>query len=234
MKCRTGILIDFDDTLVETTIQFFQAQDLFAEKMSTLGYPKEEVISMLEKIDIDNVIKCGGFHMHCFPDAMGQTYQYFCQINNKKVCTQFQKKLEDIGWAVFQQEPQEIPGARDVVEKLAEKYPLFLVTKGDRDNQIRRIKQKKFYDYFQKVHIVSDKKDKEFSQIIKENNLVASHSWMIGNSMKSDINPAIKQGINGIHVLHPHTWSFEEEEPAGDYIEVKDIREVLPIVMAIR
>lgn len=228
---RIGIILDFDDTLVETTIQFYQAQDEFATEMERIGCAKDEVISVLEKLDIENVVKSGGFYKHCFPKAMGDTYQYFCSITNQKVCNNFKTKLENIGWQVFDKEPVDIPGAKDVVKELAKEFPLFLVTKGDKDNQLKRVKQKGFYEYFKRVYVVSNKKDKELSNIIKENDLDAGRSWMIGNSMKSDINPAIKQGIKGIHVVHPHTWFFEEEEPVGDFIEVNDIRKVVPVIM---
>lgn len=231
MKKRTGVILDFDDTLVETTIHFYQAQDEFAAEMSKIGFEKEKVIPVLEKIDIENVIKSGGFYKHCFPNAMGDTYQYFCKLIGKKVCVNTKIKLENIGWQVFEREPEDIPGAKEVVAELAKEFPLFLVTKGDQENQIKRVKQKGLYDYFQGVYVVSNCKEQELSNIINENNLEAGYSWMIGNSMKSDINPAVKQGIKGIHVVHPHTWSFEEEEPFGDYIEVDDIRQVISVIL---
>ncbi|HWI54677.1 MAG TPA: hypothetical protein VNT57_03220, partial [Desulfobacteria bacterium] len=86
MNRRKGCILDFDDTLVETTIYFDKAKERFAEKMYLLGFPVEEALDILNHFDISNVLECGGFHKECFPKALVQTYEHYCGKHDVEVC----------------------------------------------------------------------------------------------------------------------------------------------------
>jgi len=230
MQGKKGCIFDFDDTLVETTIYYDLAKEHFAAKMSELGFPVDEALEVLNRFDISNVLKCGGFHRDCFPNALVQTYEYYCNLFELKICGQTRTWAEDLGWWVFRQPVTLIDGAGETLESLSLTMPLFLATKGDEEIQAKRIEESGVKKFFSEIYIVSDKTHKEYNLIARENGLHPGRSWIVGNSMKSDINPGLRSGFNCIHVFHHHTWDFEEEEPEGEYFSVNTIRDVPKII----
>ncbi len=232
MTKKTGCIFDFDDTLVETTIYYDLAKEKFADKMFRLGFPVEELLEILNQFDISNVLKCGGFHKECFPKALVQTYEYYCQRYDITVCEATRKWMEDLGWWVFEQPTQIIEGATEVLRQLSTEMILFLATKGDSEIQTKRLKESRLDRFFHEIYIVSDKTHKEYTHIARKNGLDPAESWVIGNSMKGDINPGLRSGFNCIHVYHPNTWDFEEEEAIGEHFSVKSIREVPEIILS--
>ncbi|MHB9096162.1 MAG: HAD hydrolase-like protein [Eubacteriales bacterium] len=231
MKESKGCIFDFDDTLVETTVYYDRAKERFAEKMKNFGFPVGEALGVLNQFDISNVLKCGGFRKDCFPNALVQTYEHFCKINQKAVSETTRSWMADLGWWVFKQPTELIAGATEVLLRLGREMPLILATKGDPEIQTLRLEESGLKQYFKAVYIVPDKTDREYAGIASENGLVPEMSWIIGNSMKGDINPGLKSGFNCIHVFHHNTWDFEEEEPVGEYLAVRSITEVPEIVL---
>ncbi len=232
MKLKTGgAIFDFDDTLVEATIYYDKAKEQFAAKMSELGFPAEESLQVLNRFDINNVLKCGGFHKHCFPNALVETYEYYTKLYNTDLCPKTRKWMEDLGWWVFEQPVEVIDGARETLEVLNREIPLFLATKGDEEIQAKRLAESGLREYFRAVYIVPDKTHQEYLGIAVKNQMDPERSWIIGNSMKGDINPGIKGGFNCIHVFHHNTWDFEEEEPEGEYFSVNSVRDVAEIIL---
>ncbi|MFZ5647324.1 MAG: HAD family hydrolase [Bacillota bacterium] len=223
--CR-GIIFDFDDTLVETTIFFEISRGRFARYMADLNFPTDEVLATLDRMDIDNVRRCGGFLKECFPNAMVRTYSHFCQINNIDPDPGICKKVEGIGWWVFDQKPIPVRGAREVLEELYGEFDLFLATKGDPSVQWKRIEESGFKKFFKKIYVLKDKTGKEYEDMARSNNLSGQHSWVVGNSIKSDINPGIMAGLNCIYIPNKYTWQFEMEDPAGDHVTLESLGEV--------
>ncbi|PKM81094.1 MAG: hypothetical protein CVU89_11175 [Firmicutes bacterium HGW-Firmicutes-14] len=226
-----GCIFDFDDTLVETTIYYDLAKDRFAARMADLGFPGEEALDILNQFDISNVLKCGGFHKECFPDALVQTYEYYCKKFGSKLCSKTAKWMADLGWWVFRQPTRLIEGARETLGVLSREMPLFLATKGDLEIQNHRLKESGLKDFFRAIYIVPDKTHKEYTEIASNNTINPKESWIVGNSMKGDINPGLRSGFNCIHVFHHNTWDFEEEAPEGEHYSVKSIREVPGIIL---
>jgi putative hydrolase of the HAD superfamily len=226
-----GCIFDFDDTLVEATIYYDMAKDRFAEKMEEFGFPGKEALEVLNRFDISNVLKCGGFHKECFPNALAQTFEYYCELYGMTVCPVTRQWMTDLGWQVFEQPVELIHGAEDIVAALSSLMPLFLATKGDWEIQSKRLEASGLTGYFKKTYIVPDKTHQEYAEIAAKNYLNPKISWVIGNSMKGDINPGLKGGFNCIHVYHRNTWDFEEEQPIGKFYSVREISEVPAIIM---
>lgn len=230
---RPGIIFDFDDTLVETTVFFEIAREKFARSMVELGFPLEEVLEKLNLQDIENVRRCGGFLKECFPLAMAQTYDYFCGVNGVVSDPEVRKKVEEMGWWVFGQKPSLVTGACEVLKLLSAKgrYDLFLATKGDPGVQWERIAGSGLKKYFKKVYVLKDKTRLEYDLIARMNNLDPGCSWVVGNSVKSDINPGIASGYNCILIPNKYTWDYEMEEPLGDFITLESLDMVPDLVL---
>jgi putative hydrolase of the HAD superfamily len=227
---RSGILIDFDDTLVETTVFFNQAKNKFATLMSDMGFPADLALTTLNELDIKNVQQSGGFYRDCFPRALGETYEYYCQVYGCNYNIKTRQEIEDLGWWVYRQPARPIQGAEKVLEQLAGRYPLFLATKGETKIQKRRVEQSGLSQWFEKIYVLSVKNTAAYTTIAREQKISPMLSWVVGNSMKSDINPALQAGFNCIYIHHPHTWDFEDEEPLGGHISVDSLTGILEFV----
>lgn len=227
-----GIIFDFDDTLVEATVFFDRAKAEFARKMAGLGFPADEALLVLNRFDIRNVIKAGGFLQDCFPKALAETYEYFCATYRAPVCRLTREWMADLGWQVFKEPVEVIAGVPEVLETLRERFPLFLATKGEPEVQLARLAESGLQHFFKQVYVVPDKTPAEYRIIAGECGLNPVGSWIIGNSMKGDINPGIRCGFKCIYVHHHHTWDYEDEPAVGEHYSIEDIREVPKIVLA--
>lgn len=226
MSNGRGIIFDFDDTLVETTVYFEISRERFARYMTGLDFPRDDVLCTLDRMDIENVKRCGGFLKECFPNAMVRTYKHFCSIGNIVPDPGVCREVEEIGWWVFEQRPIPVRGAGDVLEELSAEFDLFLATKGDPSIQWKRIEESGIKKYFNKIYVLKDKTRKEYEVISRSNSLAGKHSWVVGNSLKSDINPGIMAGLNCIYIPNKYTWQFEMEDPVGGHITIDSLGEV--------
>ncbi|TEB09878.1 HAD hydrolase-like protein [Pelotomaculum propionicicum] len=227
---RCGLLFDFDDTLVETTVYFNQAKQRFAQIMSSLGFPAAEALATLNSFDIRNVKQAGGFLKECFPRALGETYEYYCQAHGKKISLTLKKEIEELGWQVFSQPVEPVENAADVLEKLSGRFPLYLTTRGDPELQMDRIKQSGLSCWFSKIYVLAEKNENAYRRIAFEQKISPPVSWVVGNSMKSDINPALRAGFKSIYIHHPHTWDYEDEAPLGGHVSVESVKDILGVL----
>jgi putative hydrolase of the HAD superfamily len=87
-----------------------------------------------------------------------------------------------------------------------------LMTKGNINEQAGKIERSGLKEYFAVVEIVSEKDVATYSRLTEKYALAPASTWMIGNSPRSDINPALRAGLNAVFVPHHHTWILEHEE----------------------
>lgn len=126
-----------------------------------------------------------------------------------------------------------LPHARDALEALAGRYFLVLITKGDLFDQERKLAQSGLGDYFDAVEIVSDKTATTYRRIFGKHGEGPERSMMIGNSLKSDVVPAIAAGAWGVFVPHELTWVLEHVEKPEEtprFREIPDLGHVPDLV----
>jgi len=225
IKIKT-IIFDLDDTLIKTSRLYDRARDEFSSLMQELGFNSEESLSKLDEVDI-SYIKEYGFVKERYPLSLGKTYEYFCKINGEKINPVLKKKIEDIGWQVFRQIPELVDGVYQILDTLRKKYFLILATLGDPQVQKEKVQLSGLKKYFSEIYVLKHKNVEEYKNILKEHNLDKKNTWIIGNSVRSDLNPGLKLGINCI--LIPYlSWKFEEEEPLSEnYLRLNSLEEVL-------
>ncbi|SRR6266540_116088 len=206
---RGAIIFDGDDTLWETQAIYDRAKEHFYHLMGQQGFNECAVKEKFGQVDAENV-KTMGFSMHRFPRSMQDVYKYFCIQNNYTIDPAICDQILRIGYSVFDNEPVLMPGARDVLEQLSKLYDLYLFTSGDLEIQKRKLAQVKILPFFRKSFIKERKDESELSNIIESEALDIKRSWMIGNSPRSDINPALKVGLRCIWI-RGGTWEYDEE-----------------------
>jgi len=194
--------------------------------MQRAGFDGKASLIKLDEIDI-SYIEEYGFLRERYPYSLGKTYEYFCKKNGKKINLILKKKVEDIGWHVFRQVPELVDGAYYVLETLREKYLLILATLGDPRVQEEKIRLTGLDKFFSDVNVLKHKNVEEYQAIVKKHNLNKEETWIIGNSVRSDLNPGLKLGLNCI--LIPYlSWKFEDEKPISkNYLELNTLIEVL-------
>ena len=194
--------------------------------MTGQGFPAGECLEKLDEIDIEHVNQ-QGFAIERYPFSLVKTYQFYCQNSDKKIDQEMEKKVAQIGWRVFEQIPEPVEGVNIVLNALKERYTLILATMGDSETQHYKIDHSGLKHYFKAVYILSYKTPEEYQEILAEHNLEKENTWLVGNSIRSDLNPGLKLGLNCILIPVP-TWKFEEEKPISDqYIQVDTLIEVL-------
>ena len=225
MKIKT-IIFDLDDTLIKTSKLYNHARDEFSSLMQELGFNSEESLIKLDEVDI-NYIKEYGFVKERYPFSLGKTYEYFSQKNGKEINPELKKKIEELGWEVFRQVPELVDGVYRVLDILSKKYFLILATLGDPQVQEEKVRVSGLKKYFSEIYVLKHKNVEEYQNILTEHNLNKKDTWIVGNSVRSDLNPGLKLGINCI--LIPYlSWKFEEEEPLSEnYLQLDSLEKVL-------
>jgi len=229
---QAGIIFDGDDTLWETSVFYKEAKEEFFKKMASLGFNQSEVQESFEKTDVANVARFG-FTKKRFPTSMAETYQNFCNQYGCEKEINVERKLKSIGNSVFQRNPLLLDNADYILEQLRPFYKLVLATKGDLEVQKSKIEHSGLKDCFHEIYILDHKTDKEIRQVIIKSKLEVSKSWAVGNSLKSDIKPAMQAGLKAIWIPHTETWAYENDtEPnSSNFYKVSSLSQILEILL---
>jgi putative hydrolase of the HAD superfamily len=205
-----AVIFDGDDTLWDTMSAYALAKHEFFGEMALIGFDPDEVECRFERIDMANVDRLG-FKRERFPTSMVDTYRYFCDTYRASYSNAIEHKIRRLGDGVIFSEPKVDENAEDVLRSLQNHYTLILSTKGDEEVQRMKINGSELASYFQSIYIFERKTDQELEHVIQDNHLSRADSWVIGNSLRSDINPALRLGLRAIWIPR-YTWDYEEAE----------------------
>jgi putative hydrolase of the HAD superfamily len=190
---------------------------MFKDVMVRSGFRKHEaeLIDRLNFMDAEGV-KLHGFGKERFGEAMGETYDYYCQLQGVQPDPETRQGIVDIGLSVYRHRPILFPRAKEVLGQLRDfGYELYCVTKGDEDVQKDKIKGCGIESFFNRIYYVPLNKKEALESLLAQNGHVPkSAMYFVGNSMKDDMRPAIELGINGL-LIYEYTWHFDEAEFEG-------------------
>jgi putative hydrolase of the HAD superfamily len=207
-SARQHLLIDADDTLWENNIYFEDAFDEFVDFLGHSSMSAAEIRVVLDEIEIAN-IKIHGYGAANFARNLAQCYGRLAEreIRGDDLATamSFAERILDCPM-------QLIEGVAETLEYLATRHELTLFTKGHPEEQKLKIDRSGLDAYFSHTAIVREKDAGAYASLARERELDARRTWMVGNSPKSDINPALEAGLNAVYIPHPRTWSLEHEE----------------------
>jgi putative hydrolase of the HAD superfamily len=127
---------------------------------------------------------------------------------------------------MLQNPVETLPHARATLTALAGCYRILLITKGDLFDQERKLAQSGLGDFFDGVEIVSEKTPEVYARLFARHGDGAERSLMAGNSLRSDVVPAIAAGGWGVHVPHELTWSLEHEAAPEDHPRFRRIADL--------
>ncbi len=198
------LLIDADDTLWENNIYFEQAIHAFITFLNHSRLSREEVRAVL-----DDVERLMGYGSASFTKSLVETYRRLAEqdLHDEDV-----QQVRQFGERIRAQPLQLLDGVRETLEYLSPRHDLFLFTKGEIEEQKFKVERSGIEAFFRQVVIVQEKDIATYHRVISEIGVDPQHTWMVGNSPRSDINPALAAGLNAVYIPHPHTWHLEHEE----------------------
>jgi putative hydrolase of the HAD superfamily len=231
MREKITLLIDADDTLWHNNIFYEQAIENFVNIMEKVGLCRIEIEEKMRIREMENV-KHHGYGSVCFTITMLEVYREACESYGIPKCEILTSEIEENGKLTRDYDIELLPGVMDTLPILAEKFRLIIVTKGCHDEQMSKIKRSGIKGHFDEIIVVKEKKPEVYKSILEKNQLVPENTWMIGNSIRSDINPAKTCGIKTAYIPYHATWEFENEELSNhghETVILKDFSEIVEL-----
>ena len=205
---RLHLIIDADDTLWESNIYFERA---FEEFVSYLGHSRllaEEIRAVLDEIELVNN-KIHGYGWANFARNLRQCYVHLAE---REIGTEDLDRVMGFGQRLLDHPMQVIDGVEETLRYLRPRHELILFTKGHPDEQRLKLDRSGLERYFHHTAIVKETDAAAYRKLVSDRGLHSERTWMIGNSPKSDVNPALEAGLRAVFIPHAHTWTLERED----------------------
>src|SRR6202008_5047265 len=149
--------------------------------------------------------------LHSFAHALVDTFERLCI---EAVTPEWHAQIHSFAHTIAEQPDENLPDVPETLQYLSKRHHLILMTKGACAEQTGKVERSGLKEYFAAVEIVPEKDEAIYRSVVAKYELSNDTTWMIGNSPKSDINPALSAGINAVCVPHGATWSLEHDEVA--------------------
>jgi len=205
---RHTLLIDADDTLWENNIFFEKTIDDFITQLEHLGYTREYIRHILNETEHRN-IRQHGYGVRSFRRSLEDTY---LKLAGNSARREIVKEIERMAKELEATPPHIMDGVPETLAYLAKHHRLILLTKGEPAEQAAKVERSGLQSYFDAIEIVIEKESSTYGRMIDQFKIVKSHGWMVGNSPRSDINPALQSGLNAVFIPHSATWELEKAE----------------------
>ncbi|WP_371169492.1 HAD family hydrolase [Aliiroseovarius sp. 2305UL8-7] len=219
---------DADDTLWHNERYFQLTQARFAELLADF-VDADDLSDRLLEAEKRNLGHYG-FGVKGFTLSMIETA---IEVTQGKVSTQVIQTLINAGQEMLAQPIELLPHARAAIEALSQTHELVLITKGDLLDQERKLAQSGLGDFFDAVEIVSDKTPAVYQSVFERHGGTGQGA-MVGNSLKSDVIPALEAGAWGIHVPHDLTWGYEHAVPPVTHRKFRALADLSELAMMLR
>lgn len=202
---------DADDTLWHNERFYQLTQERFAALLADYADADHlsERLLEAEKRNLGHY----GFGIKGFTLSMIETA---VEVTDSRVPATIVRDILEAGRAMLDHPVETLPHARETLETLAGRYRLVLITKGDLFDQERKLAASGLDVFFDAVEIVSDKSRETYERIFDQHGGGPGRAAMIGNSLKSDVIPAIEAGAWGVFVPHEYSWALEHAQMPDD------------------
>jgi putative hydrolase of the HAD superfamily len=205
---RETILIDADDTLWENNVFFEQTIEEFLKLLEPFGFKPDYSRHILNETERHN-IRQHGYGVRSFGRSLEETYVKLTGHRaERETIEAIHQRVEDLEKIP----PNVLDGVIETLDYLAERHRLILFTKGEAAEQAAKVERSGLQIHFDAIEIVPEKDVATYKDLVNRHHVVKSHGWMVGNSPRSDINPALEAGLNAVFIPHSATWILEHEE----------------------
>jgi len=212
------LLIDADDTLWENNVYFERAIAAFISYLNHHEYSPSQVRIALNAVERETILA----HGYGLPSFTRSLVTCFERLSPEPVSEEKAQCIRGFARSIAEQDIELLPGVAETLADLAARHRLILMTKGDQAEQADKLARSGLAAHFAAVEIVAEKDPAAYRLVIARHELTPHTSWMIGNSPKSDINPALAAGLHAVFLFHKDTWVLEhaalDSAPQGQHL----------------
>jgi putative hydrolase of the HAD superfamily len=203
----TTVGVDADDTLWHNETVFRLTQDRLADLLSPYAEPSD-LKARLAEIEARN-LRFYGYGVKAFTLSMIETAVAVAGDGSGAVI----REILAAGREMLTHPIETLPGVEATLRRLSERYRLVVITKGDLLDQERKLAASGLGDLFSAVEIVSEKTSETYRRAFSRHGTGPEAAAMIGNSLRSDVLPALEAGSFAAHIPYAITWAHEMAEP---------------------
>jgi putative hydrolase of the HAD superfamily len=205
------LLVDADDTLWENNIYFERAIAAFISYLNHHKYTPAQVRQSLNTVEHET-IRSHGYGLASFTRSLITCFE---RLSPEPVTDQKRERIRSFARSIAEQEIELLPGVAATLADLSTRHRLILMTKGNHAEQSDKLSRSGLAPYFSAAEIVAEKDPPTYRAVIDRHGIAAGSAWMVGNSPKSDINPALAAGLHAVFLFHKDTWVLEHAEVAA-------------------
>jgi putative hydrolase of the HAD superfamily len=218
------VALDADDTLWHNESIFHLTQQKYFSLLKDYG-DVDHMMARLLEVEHRN-LALYGYGVKGFTLSMIETA---IDLTRGAVPARIIQEIMGLGRAMLEHPVEPLPGVAETLAALHGKVRLVMITKGDLLNQEQKLARSGLGENFDAIEIVSEKDAGTYRRIARRHGIAVADAVMIGNSLKSDVLPALEAGLWGIHIPYHITWAHERAEPPADsprYAKLDSIGEV--------
>jgi len=204
------LLIDADDTLWENNIYFERAIARFITFLDHREHSPDAVRLILNDVERESIVT-HGYGLQSFAHSLVETFE---KLSVDPVTPELHERIRSFADQIAGHPIEVLAGVPETLQYLSQRHHLIMMTKGNPAEQSGKVERSGLKQYFSAVEIVAEKDESTYRSAVAKYALPADTTWMIGNSPKSDINPALAAGLHAIFIPHGNTWILEHEELA--------------------
>jgi putative hydrolase of the HAD superfamily len=208
---KQHLIIDADDTLWENNVYFERVFEEFVEFLGHSTLTLVEIKAVLDEIELANR-SIHGYGVENFARNLAQCYQHLAE---REISAEDLERVMSLARRILDHPVELIEGVEETLRYLSGRHDVLLFTKGHPQEQRLKIERSGLAPYFRHAAIVKEKDTESYRQLLQRCGLDAGRTWVIGNSPRSDVNPALELGLNAVYIPHPRTWSLENEQLAA-------------------
>lgn len=230
-----NLLFDLDDTLIHCNKYFDMVIEQFLEWMESWFRPhrlnKEEIKKTQQQFDLAG-IQVAGFSADRFPMSFAETYDYYSNLCARKPDPRERQKIIELGYTVYDSEFELYPDVVETLVHLQEAgHKLSLFTGGVEPIQRSKVEKVNLLPFFEnRIFVAQHKNSHALERILNSMAFDRATTWMIGNSLRTDIIPAIECGIGAVYIPPLSEWAFDQiEVPVKEtdrFVRLQSIQQV--------
>lgn len=202
---RRFLLIDADDTLWENNIYFERAFEEFCDFLDHSTLTNGQVRAALDEIELVNN-RIHGYGSANFARNLVECYH---RLAERQIAEADIERILALAEQIARQPIELLDGVVETLDYLHGRHNLTLFTKGHPEEQRLKLDRSGLEPCFHHTAIVKEKDVASYRRLVETFSIPPEECWMIGNSPKSDILPALEAGLWAVFVPHAHTWRLE-------------------------
>lgn len=199
------LLIDADDTLWENNIYFERAIASFIDYLNHDQYAPDEIREVLYAIERENIPEYG-YGVACFSRSLMACFE---RLSITPMTMEQRERVVAFAHSIAGHEIELMAGVAKTLPQLASRHRLLMMTKGDEKAQREKVLRSGLAKHFSAIEVVAEKDCAAYTRVCEKHGLASIATWMVGNSPRSDINPALAAGLHAAYIHHPGTWVLE-------------------------